>query len=79
MVPQVLTMYVKDEPLREMQETALVALKPFLLLVGYRFKFNCLLARLGTIGGMLSVGIFLRNPNPYSREFWRKPLKTRTP
>ena len=27
------------------------------------------------IGGMLSVEVFLRDPSPYLREFWRKPQK----
>ena len=29
------------------------------------------------MGGVPSVGVFLRDPSPYLREFWRKPRKTR--
>ena len=32
----------------------------------------------GTIDGMPSVGVFLWDPSPYLREFWRKPRKTPT-
>ena len=28
------------------------------------------------ISGVPSVGVFLRDPSPYLREFWRKPRKT---
>ena len=45
-------------------------------MVGYRFfKSNCPLVGPGTIGGMPSVEIYLRDPNPYLREFRRKPRK----
>ena len=37
-------------------------------LVGCKFKSNCPLVGPGIIGGMSSVGVFLRNPNPYLRE-----------
>ena len=37
------------------------------------FKANCLLVGPGIIGGMPSVGVFLRDPSPYLREFRRKP------
>ena len=30
----------------------------------------------GTISGKLSVGLFLKDPNQYLSEFWRKPQKT---
>ena len=36
---------------------------------------NYLLVGPETIGGMLPVGVFLRDPNPYLREFQRKPWK----
>ena len=44
------------------------------LVVG--FKVNCLLVGPGTIGGMPSMGVFLRDPSPHLCKFWRKPLKT---
>ena len=40
------------------------------------FESNCPLVGPGTIGGVLSVGVFLRDPSPYLGEFRRKPLKT---
>ena len=40
------------------------------------FKANCPLVGPGLIGGVPSVGIFLRDPSPYLLEFWRKPRKT---
>ena len=45
-------------------------------LVGWRFKSNCPLVAPARIGGMPSVGVFLRDANPYLREFRRKPRKT---
>ena len=45
-------------------------------LVGCRFKSNCPLAEPATIDGMPSMGVFLRDPNPYLRKFRRKPRKT---
>ena len=36
------------------------------------FKADCLTRDLG-LGGMPSVGVFLRDPSPYLREFRRKP------
>ena len=44
---------------------------------GCRLKSNCPLVRLGTIDDMPSVGVFLRDPNPYLREFRRKHGKLR--
>ena len=44
--------------------------------LGYKFKANGLLVGLGLIDGVPSVGIFLKDPTPYLREFWRKLLKT---
>ena len=35
------------------------------LVVVWRVKFNCPLVGPGTIGGMPSVGVFLRDPKPY--------------
>ena len=46
------------------------------LLVGCMFESNCPLVGPGTIGGIPSVRVFLRDPSPYLREFWRKPRKT---
>ena len=46
-----------------------------LLLDGCRLKSNCPLVGPETIGGMTSVGVFLRDPNPYFREFFRKPWR----
>ena len=43
----------------------------------FRYESNCLYEGLRTIGGMAFLGVFLRNPNPYLREFRRKLLKTR--
>ena len=45
------------------------------LLVGCRFKADCLTRDLG-LGGMPSVGVSLRDPSPYLSEFRRKPRKT---
>ena len=36
-------------------------------------KANCPLMEPGPIGGVPSVGVFLRNPSPYLRELWRNP------
>ena len=38
-------------------------------LVGCRFESNCPLVGPGTIGGVPSVGVFLRDPSPYLCEF----------
>ena len=40
------------------------------------FKTNCLHMRPGPTGGVPFVGVFLRDPSPYLREFRRKPQKT---
>ena len=45
-------------------------------MVGCRFKANCPIVGLGPVGKVPSVGIFLRDPSPYLREFRKKPLKT---
>ena len=37
-------------------------------------KANCPLMGPGPIGGVPSVGVFIRDPRPYLREFRRKPL-----
>ena len=42
------------------------------------FKANCPLMEPGPIGGVPSVGVFLRPPSPYLREFRRKPLAENT-
>ena len=39
-------------------------------------KANCLKIGPRLIGGMPSVGVFLRDPSPYLREFRRKTRKT---
>ena len=39
------------------------------------FKADCL-TRDQALGGMPSVGVFLRDPSPYLRDFQRKPRKT---
>ena len=44
--------------------------------LGYRIKANSLLVGPGPVGGMPSLGVFLRDPNPYLREIWRKTRKT---
>ena len=41
-----------------------------------RVKPDCLLVGSGTIGGMPSLGVFLREPDPYLREFRLKSRKT---
>ena len=43
---------------------------------GYRCESNCPIVGPGIIGGMPSVGVILRHPNPYLRDFMRKPQKT---
>ena len=48
-------------------------LRGWLLVVG--FKADCLTRDIG-LGGMPSVGVFLRDPSPYLREFRRKSRKT---
>ena len=49
-----------------------------LLVVGCRFESNCPLVGPGTIDGMPSVGVFLRDPSPYLREFRKNHGKLRT-
>ena len=44
--------------------------------LGHRIKANCLLMGPGPVGGVPSVGVFLRDSSPYLREFRRKPPKT---
>ena len=63
---------INDRHIKEFQ----VHYDLWLIVVGCRFESNCPLVGPGIIGGMLSVGVFLRDPNPYLREFWRKPRKT---
>ena len=41
-------------------------------LVGCMFESNCPLVGPGTTGGAPTVGVFLRDPSPYLREFQRK-------
>ena len=41
-------------------------------LIGCRFKAKSSLVGLGTIGGMSSIGAFLKDPNPYLSEFRKK-------
>ena len=43
-----------------------------------RIKANCPLVGHGPVGGVPSVGIFLRDSRPYICEFRRKPGKLRT-
>ena len=45
-------------------------------LVGCRFESNSPLVGPGTIGGVHSVGVFLRDSSWYLHEFQRKPRKT---
>ena len=45
---------------------------------GCRYESNCPLVGPGSIGGLPSVGVFLRDPSPYLAEFRRKPRKNRT-
>ena len=49
-------------------------LKVVVVVVG--FESNCPLVGPKTIGGMPSVGVFLRDPSPYLRVFRKKPRKT---
>ena len=44
--------------------------------LGCRFKGDCPLVGPEPKGGVPSVGIFLRDPSPYLREFRGKPRKT---
>ena len=46
------------------------------LLVGCRLKANCRLVGPEPMGDVPSVGVFLRDPSAYLREFRRKPRKT---
>ena len=46
--------------------------------VGCRFESNCPLVGPGTIGGIPSVGVFLRDPIPYLRKFGENHGKLRT-
>ena len=41
-----------------------------------RFKSNCFLVGSGTIGGVPSMGVFIRDLSPYLLELRRKPRKT---
>ena len=41
--------------------------------LGCRFKANCPLVGSDPIGRVPSVGVFLKDPSPYSGEFRRKP------
>ena len=43
---------------------------------GCRFESNSLLVGPGPVEGVPSVGVFLRDPSPYLRKFWRRPQKT---
>ena len=43
---------------------------------GCRYESNCPLVGPGTVDGLPSVGVFLKDPSPYLREFRRKPRKT---
>ena len=47
-----------------------------LIIQGCRVKANCPLVGPGRLGAVPSMGIFLRDPSSYLREFRRKPLKT---
>ena len=42
---------------------------------GCRYESNCPPVEPGTLCGVPSVDVFLRNPSPYLREFRRKPRK----
>ena len=44
--------------------------------LGCNIKTNCPLVEPDPVGGLPSVGFFLRDPTPYLREFWRKTRKT---
>ena len=44
--------------------------------LGCRIKANCPLVRPGPVRIVPSVGVFLRDPSLYLREFLRKPRKT---
>ena len=46
------------------------------LVVDCTFESNCPLVGPGTVGGVPSVRVFLRDPITYLREFQRKPWKT---
>ena len=41
----------------------------------FKFKANCLLVGPGPLGDVQSLGIFLRDPSPYLREFRKKKTK----
>ena len=43
---------------------------------GVGLKADCLNIRPRPVGGLPSVGVFLRDPSPYLREFRRKPRKS---
>ena len=40
------------------------------------FEADCLAGGSRSMGGMCSVGVFVRDPSPYLRKFRRKPQKT---
>ena len=47
-----------------------------LKIFGYcRIKANCPLAGPGTVVGVHSIGVYLRDPRPYLSKFLRKPRK----
>ena len=48
----------------------------FSWLVDCRCKANCPFVGPGPIGGVPSVGVFLRDPSPHLLEFRKKPRKT---
>ena len=48
----------------------------FGVLDGVGVKADCLNIGPRPIGGLPSVGVFLRDPSPYLRKFRRKPWKT---
>ena len=48
----------------------------FKFMLGVGDKTDCLKKGPRLIGGMPSVGVFLRDLSPYLREFRRKPWKT---
>ena len=47
-----------------------------IVVLGFRIKANCPLVGAGFVKKAPSMGVFLRDPSPYLREFGRKPRKT---
>ena len=45
-------------------------------LVGCKYESNCPLGDPGTIGGVPSLGVFIRDPSAYLREIRKKTRKT---